>query len=118
MIKSFANFINSLRRHYLTRLLLLSAMVGIAAALGALVFTYVIDLATHAFMGGMVGYMMPLPGAEGPTVIARTSDISLAVSCRPRAGRIVDRLDDLLAGTGCGRSRYGRRREGLPLSRR
>jgi CIC family chloride channel protein len=69
MIKSFANLINSLRRHYLTRLLFLSALVGIAAALGALVFTYVIDFATRIFIGGMVGYTMPLPGAEGPTVM-------------------------------------------------
>ena len=69
MIRSFAKFVRSLRRHYLTRLMLLSVLVGIAAALGALVFTRIIDLSTDFFMRRLVGYTMPLPGAEGPTVM-------------------------------------------------
>ncbi len=69
MTVALVNSLNSLRRHYLTRLLILSAMVGIAAALGALVFTYVIDFATRMFMTNLVGYRMPLPGAEGATIM-------------------------------------------------
>ena len=59
-------YVRSLRSHYQTRLMLLSVLVGVGAALGALIFTRVIDLSTKFFMTNMVGYTMPLPGAEGP----------------------------------------------------
>jgi CIC family chloride channel protein len=92
MIRSFTNFINSLRRHYLTRLLLLSAMVGIAAALGAWVFTYVIDFANHIFMEGMVGYTMPLPGAEGPTVMPEAATHRWLLVIVPAVGGLLSGL--------------------------
>ena len=69
MIRNSTKFLSTLRRHYLTRLMLLSVLVGIGAALGALIFTRVIDMATNFFMANLVGYVMPLPGAEGPTVM-------------------------------------------------
>lgn len=69
MITVCTNLVQRLRRHYLTRLIFLCVLVGIAAALGALMFTYVIDLAGNVFMTRLVGYRMPLPGVEGPTVI-------------------------------------------------
>jgi CIC family chloride channel protein len=69
MIRRCSNFFQTLSRHYLTRLIFLCVLVGIAAALGAWMFTYVIDLAGDLFMTRLVGYHMPLPGAEGPTVI-------------------------------------------------
>src|SRR5271154_1739019 len=69
MISKVANFFRSFWRHYLTRLMVLSILVGIGAALGALIFTRVIDFATNFFMANLVGYVMPLPGAEGPTVM-------------------------------------------------
>src|SRR5277367_3567419 len=69
MIRNSTKFLSTLRRHYLTRLMLLSVLVGIGAALGALVFTRVIDMSTNFFMANLVGYVMPLPGAEGPTVM-------------------------------------------------
>jgi CIC family chloride channel protein len=49
--------------------MLLSAVVGVVTALGALVFTRVVDVATDFFLSRLVGYTLPLPGAEGPTVM-------------------------------------------------
>ena len=62
-------YARSLRNSYQARLMFLSVLVGVGAALGALVFTRVIDLSTNFFMANLVGYSMPLPGAEGPTVM-------------------------------------------------
>ncbi|HVM61773.1 MAG TPA: chloride channel protein [Verrucomicrobiae bacterium] len=69
MIALFARYVNSLRRHYQTRLMLLSVLVGIIVAAGALLFTRIIDFAAAFFMTRLVGYAMPLPGAEGLTVM-------------------------------------------------
>ncbi len=69
MIALFAKYVNSLRHHYQTRLMLLSVLVGVIVALGALIFTRIIDVATAFFMTRLVGYAMPLPGAEGPTMM-------------------------------------------------
>ena len=69
MIKSATGIFRTLRDHYQTRLWLLSTMVGVAAGIGALLFTYVVDWATGFFMTGIVGYRMPLPSAEGPTIM-------------------------------------------------
>ncbi len=69
MTRTVTDFVSRLRHHYQTRLVLLSAMVGVAAAFGALLFTYVIDWATRFFMTGLVGYRMPLPSAEGTTIM-------------------------------------------------
>ncbi|MGH9594330.1 MAG: chloride channel protein, partial [Bryobacteraceae bacterium] len=69
MLALFTEYINSLRHHYLTRLMILSVAVGIMAGLGAIVFTRILDLTGDFFMKDLVGYAMPLPGAEGPTVM-------------------------------------------------
>ncbi len=73
MIAFCAKFLKSLRNHYLTRLLLLSVLVGVAAALGALAFSYILNTATEFFMGHLVGYVMPLPSGEAPSVIPATA---------------------------------------------
>jgi len=64
MIKALTEFLNSLRKHYLTRLILLSALVGAVAGVGALGFNYVMNVATDFFVGRAVGYQMPTPGGE------------------------------------------------------
>jgi CIC family chloride channel protein len=69
MISFIVKYVNSLRHQYQARLMFLSAVVGVVTALGALVFTRILDLATELFLRRLVGYNLPLPGAEGPTVM-------------------------------------------------
>jgi len=49
--------------------MLLSALVGVIVALGALLFTWILDVSSAFFLTRLVGYTLPLPGAEGPTVM-------------------------------------------------
>jgi len=44
----------------------LSVLVGIATAFGALVFTVVVNAFLKLLMWQLVGYQPPLPGVEGP----------------------------------------------------
>jgi len=69
MLTKLKDWVVILRRHYLARLLLLSALVGVVAALGAWMFTAVIDFAGNIFLTRLIGYQIPLPGAEGPSLI-------------------------------------------------
>lgn len=57
------------KRHPQAHLVLLSAFVGVVAGFGALLFNLVLDGSNHLFMGLGVGYQMPQPGGEGPTVM-------------------------------------------------
>ena len=42
-------------------------LIGIAAGLGALALTWLINFITHFLLGSIVGYTPPLPGGEGGT---------------------------------------------------
>ncbi len=57
-----------IRTHSLSRLVLLSIVVGIVAGFGALVFNFVLDYANQTMMVRAVGYELPKPGGEGATV--------------------------------------------------
>jgi len=50
---------------YLPRWILLSAVIGIIAGLGAVVFYEALRLATHLFLGIIAGYHVPTPAGEG-----------------------------------------------------
>src|SRR5579883_97455 len=52
-------------RNYLTRWLVVSALIGVVAGVGAIAFTLAITWATHLFLGGLVGYQPPNPQGEG-----------------------------------------------------
>ena len=69
MIKLLTETLNALRRHYLTRLILLSVLVGVVVGLGSVGFNYVINAATDLFLGKIVGYEMPTPSGEATAVI-------------------------------------------------
>jgi len=67
-------------------------MVGIAAALGAVVFMYVIDLATRVFMEQMVGFAMPVPGGEGLTVMPESTGLRWLFFVVPALGGLLTGL--------------------------
>ena len=50
---------------YLTRWLVVSALIGVVAGGGAIAFTLAISWATHFFLGVLVGYQPPNPQGEG-----------------------------------------------------
>ncbi len=54
---------------YLLKWLLISALIGIVAGLGAIAFYAAIHIATNLFLGGLVGYLPPNPAGEGPSII-------------------------------------------------
>jgi len=53
----------------MSRLILLSALVGVVAGLGALAFNFILDYAGQLFIVRGAGYAIPVPGGEGATVI-------------------------------------------------
>lgn len=86
MIAYFANFLKSLRKHYLTRLLLLSILVGVAAGLGALAFNFILNSAVDFFMGHLVGYHLPTPSGEAQAMLRPRRRIrGCWWRCRPSA---------------------------------
>jgi len=50
---------------YLQKWLILGSLIGVAAGVGALVFYEALLLATHFFLGVLVGYHVPTPDGEG-----------------------------------------------------
>lgn len=50
---------------YLRKWLILGALLGVIAGLGAVLFYTALSLATHIFLGVIVGYNVPTPAAEG-----------------------------------------------------
>ncbi|HET7637049.1 MAG TPA: chloride channel protein [Candidatus Limnocylindria bacterium] len=50
---------------YLAKWALLSTIIGIVAGLGAALFFAALQFATHLFLGGIGGYLPPLPYGEG-----------------------------------------------------
>lgn len=53
------------RAGYLQKWLTLGAAIGVIAGLGAVVFYSALSLATHVFLGLLVGYHVPTPVGEG-----------------------------------------------------
>ena len=92
MFTLFKGWLTVLRQHYMARLLLLSALVGVIAAFGALMFTYVIDIAGNLFMARLVGYQMPLPGAEGLSLIPSAVAHRWLLFIVPAAGGLLSGL--------------------------
>ncbi len=54
---------------YLAKWLLLGVVIGAAAGLGAVVFSWGIDAVTRLALGGVAGYVPPAPVGEGATVL-------------------------------------------------
>jgi CIC family chloride channel protein len=50
---------------YLAKWLVLGTLIGTVAGLGAVLFAHAIAIATHLFLGDLVGYAPPLPIGEG-----------------------------------------------------
>ena len=55
------------RASYLRKWLILGAVIGIVAGLGAIVFTAALRWATEFFLGVIAGYTPPSPAGEGAT---------------------------------------------------
>ena len=53
------------RAHRVGRLLVICAVVGVVAGLGAIFFEVLVDLAKYYLLDGIAGYRPPGPGAEG-----------------------------------------------------
>src|SRR5579871_491525 len=53
----------------IARLLVLSALVGLVAGVGALAFNYILDRSDNFFMDWAVGYDLPVPAGDGHTVM-------------------------------------------------
>lgn len=53
------------RQSYTVKWLILGTLIGISAGLGAVVFYEALVLATHIFLGILVGYKVPTPAGEG-----------------------------------------------------
>ena len=51
------------------RWIVIGALIGVAAGIGAIVFYAAIDLCTRLFQGGIAGYMPPGPAGEGRTIV-------------------------------------------------
>ncbi len=56
-------------RAYFQRWLLIGALIGVVAGLGAIIFSTAIALCTTLFLGGIAGFVPPSPAGEGATVI-------------------------------------------------
>lgn len=56
-------------RAYFQRWLLLGALIGVVAGLGAIVFATAISLCTQFLLGGIAGFVPPAPAGEGSTVL-------------------------------------------------
>jgi CIC family chloride channel protein len=68
-MKPLVEFWQRLKAHLMGRLVLLSALVGVVAGLGALAFNFILDSSSELFMQRGVGYAMPMPGGEGETTL-------------------------------------------------
>jgi H+/Cl- antiporter ClcA/CBS domain-containing protein len=76
---------------YLPKWIVLGAVIGVIAGLGAVVFYEALQLATHFFLGYLAGYHAPNPAGEG----GGTGDATYA---RPWAIPLVPVAGALLAG--------------------
>ncbi|HKV86311.1 MAG TPA: hypothetical protein VJN88_17295, partial [Ktedonobacterales bacterium] len=60
---------NRYSRAYFQRWLLIGALIGVVAGLGAIVFTAAIAFMTHTLLGGIAGFTPPSPAGEGKTLL-------------------------------------------------
>ncbi|MGH2504449.1 MAG: chloride channel protein, partial [Ktedonobacterales bacterium] len=56
-------------RAYFQRWLLIGALIGVVAGLGAIAFYAAIALCSQLLLGGIAGFYPPNPASEGATVI-------------------------------------------------
>ncbi len=52
-------------QRYLAKWLLLGTLIGVVAGVGAILFSWAIEVCTHFFLGTLVGYLPPSPIGEG-----------------------------------------------------
>ncbi len=64
-------------RAYFQRWLVIGALIGVVAGVGAILFATAIALCTHLFLGGIVGFTPPNPAGEGTTVLTPISRLWL-----------------------------------------
>lgn len=76
--------------NYLTKWLLLGAIIGVGAGLAAMAFHKTIDLVTGWTLGNVAGFTPPLPAGEAPPVISSITHLWLIP--------IITTLGGLLAG--------------------
>lgn len=75
-IKSFLRkFTAFLDVGYLRKWLTIGILIGIVAGVGSIVFYQLITWVTSFMLGDLVGYMAPVPGGEGETVINSISRV-------------------------------------------
>ena len=55
---------------YLQKWVILGALIGTIAGIGAIVFFEAIDLSTQLFLGEIAGFEPPLPSGEGDTIVS------------------------------------------------
>jgi len=75
---------------YLRKWVLLGAVIGVISGLGAVVFFWALDLATHLFLGVLAGYVPASPAGEGAQPIGEIT--------RPWALPLVVALGGLISG--------------------
>ena len=75
---------------YFRKWVVLGALIGIVAGLGAIAFYIAIDRSTWFFLGQLVGYEPPMPRGEGETVVNQIA--------RPWAIPLVTTLGGLISG--------------------
>ena len=56
-------------RAYFQRWLLIGALIGVVAGIGAIVFYSAIALCTHLFLSNLAGFTPPGPASEGVTIL-------------------------------------------------
>ena len=56
-------------RAYFQRWLVIGALIGVVAGLGAIVFASAIAFCTHLLLGGIAGFIPPSPAGEAPTLL-------------------------------------------------
>jgi CIC family chloride channel protein len=81
---------NRYGRAYFQRWLLIGALIGAVAGIGAIIFASVITLCTHLFLGGIAGFSPPAPAGEGAS--------RLVPIARPWLLPLVTSLGGLLTG--------------------
>jgi len=77
---------------YLRKWVLLGALIGAIGGMGAIAFSFSLDLATHFLLGVLGGYTPPSPAGEGNVAISATH------MTRPWAVPLVVGLGGLVAG--------------------
>ena len=78
------------RTSYLRKWVLLGALIGVIGGLGAIVFTFALDLGTQLFLGVLAGYTPPSPAGEG--------GLPITDAARPWMLPLVVGLGGLIAG--------------------